>query len=333
MADEITGDRVIADTTSVRSSEAGGSVQYSTHSRPSQDRARDESSIDVDEFNIVVPESPGEPGVYPWPPSISRQAHGNPELHPNRIFNLALSWVRLKRPEFEWIPLFRNSHGSTNSIAKLNPILVSLEELFEDLMQSKYTESQLRVLVNADCVIVCYDPLKESIAAYGSAFVTKSGSVEGVDSAITHGGHMLVAEGYEKKQIAPLTAIAMGLYGHSFADLFRQEIIVLRTNNRYIEKWLRRVEPVYRSDYLDDETEGERAQQIREAIRYTDQVIFRSDEPMQFGKPIKIAHRFPKHATIDGLGQDEIIYIARMSSIGYFFWRMMRSISNRPNRT
>lgn len=135
---------------------------------------------------------------------------------------------------------------------------------------------------------------------------------------------MIVAPGNERRRLAPYTALALALHGHRITDLFRREILLLRTNNKYIERLMRRMEPVYRSDQISLEDTCSEVVEIAKAMAWTNENLFCASTPLEFGKPIPINHRFAPEITIDGVGSDEIIYLARISSLGRFLYALTK---------
>jgi len=279
---------------------------------------------------IVVQES-GVAKRYPWPQDVIRTSYGDPNYKPSRVFRSLLATIRRFRPQYQWIPFYKDESGA-NSIRLQTALMDSLNSLFYDQLSSDFSVVQRTLLEESDVVIVCYDPEVDTILSYGSTRFSLRGSIEGIKEQVSHAGHMIVAVGHEKKQLAPLTAVLMNIYGHTAADLFRDEVIVLRTNNRYVERLFGRVPPVYRSDrLLENETDYQK-KTIVAAMKWTNLNVFHADEDLKMGQPISIKHRFPEHATIDGVGTDEIIYIARMSSIGYYLLRILKSVVQRNKR-
>ena len=285
--------------------------------------------------DIVVPESSAsssaddsQPKTYPWPQTVPRTAGGNASYKPSKVFRSLLSGIRKFRPQYEWIPFYKDETG-INSIANQPALMSTLNAIFYDQLSSDFSVAQRMLLEESDVVIVCYDPELGTILSYGSTRYSIRGTIETVKEQVSHAGHMIVAVGHEKKQLAPLTAVLMNVYGHTMADLFRTEIIILRTNNRYVERLFGRVPPVYRSDRLsENETDYDR-QAIVAAMKWTNKHVFHSAEDLKMGETIRIRHRFPENATIDGVAADEIIYIARMSSIGYYLARIFKSVVQR----
>lgn len=293
--------------------------------------AKTEDSIG--ESLIVVNEVPLElkHPSYPWPENIERRSHGLKNAKPSRVFQFCLAIIRRAKPNFEWIPIYKDESGF-NAIAKLPALSQVLNSLFKDQLQAEHTESQRSLLHEADVVLICYDPKNDSILSYGSNKFSEKGSIPNVLYQVIHMGHMIVAVGHEKEQLTPLTGVTMGLYGHSFLDLFRTEIVVIRSNNRYVERIISRVPTIYRSDKLSDNEADARIREVVKAIKWTDKHVFHSKEDLTIGKPSKISHRFPQDVTIDGLKTDEIVYLARISSIGLYALRIMKSAFKRKSR-
>ena len=136
-------------------------------------------------------------------------------------------------------------------------------------------------------------------------------------------GIMVISKDFQSKHLAPLLAFTVAAYGHSTLSIFQREFIVVRSNNRYIERILRKAEPVFRSDEL-LKTKSEEQIQAKRAIEWTHLNIFHlPSNSLYFDRPLKIEHSFKPHETMDGLAPDEIVYLARCSSLVYFFYRVL----------
>lgn len=283
---------------------------------------------------ILVPEPTdivvGE-RAYPWPENTPRFAQGNLNSKPNLAFSLWLNLLRRLTPAYEWIPFYKDNTGA-NSLGSFDSLFETINTLFQHQLQANFSYAQKALLDEADVVLVCYDPDKDTILSYGSTRFSERGSIPGIKQQVNHAGHMIVAVGNERKQLAPLTAVTMALYGHTFLDLFREEIVILRTNNRYIERLFGRVQPVYRSDHLNENESDERLKCVISAMKWTDKHVFHSETELKVGSPVKISHRFLDEVTIDGVKGDEIIYLARMSSIGFYLLRIALSVFRRKRR-
>lgn len=299
--------------------------------------AQDPDLIEVgerlEEDLIVVGELEQEQSFpsYRWPTNVEQRAHGIQSAKPSLVFQFCLAVIKRAKPDFVWIPLFKDESG-LNAIAALPDLLEVLNSIFKDQLQAEHTASQRSLLFEADVVLVCYDPKSDSIVSYGSTKFSEKGAIPNVLYQVIHLGHMIVAVGHEKKQLTPLTGVTIGLYGHSVTDLFRTEIVVIRSNNRYVEQIISRVPTIYRSDRLSDNEAEPRLQEVVKAIQWTDKHVFHSKEKLTIGQPSKISHRFPNDVTIDGLKNDEIIYLARISSIGLYALRIMKSAFKRKSR-
>ena len=199
-------------------------------------------------FDEIVIREPSPPS-YPWPDDVPLTSHGDPNIRPSLVYRFAMANVQRSQPNHRWISFFKDT-PTNNSLLRFPSLIKVLNRLFQDQLQSPYSEAQLALLAEADVVIVCYDPKRNSILSYGSTRFSNKGTIPAVNHQVAHAGHMIVARGNEKKQLAPTTAITMALYGHRFHNLFMTEIIVLRTNNKYIERLMRRAEPIYRSDRI-----------------------------------------------------------------------------------
>ena len=189
--------------------------------------------------------------TYPWPKDIEQRCHGVANTKPNAIYELSIKIIARLKPNYRFISLYKDESGM-NAIATLPSLLESLNSLFKDQLKSDFSDSQTALLHEADVVLICYDPEEDTILSYGSTRFSRRGDVPGIPYQVCHAGHMVVARGHERKQLAPLHGFSMGLYGHSIADIFRTEILVMRTNNRFMEGLFGVVPTLYRSDRLSD---------------------------------------------------------------------------------
>lgn len=267
---------------------------------------------------------------YPWPENTPKEIHGNIRAKPHRIFLTCLKLIRRAKPDLVWIPFFKDT-SDLNAISSRPELLNTLNQIFKDQLASDYNDSQRSLLHQADVILVCYDPSADTIVSYGSSMFCKKGSIPDLRYQVIHLGHMIVARGHEKKRLTPLTGVTMGLYGHSVLDLFRTEIVVLRSNNRYVAKIINEVPPIYRSDKLSENEKSPRLREVVKAIKWVDRNVFHSLEALEIGKPSRITHKFPDEVTIDGLENDEIVYLARISSIGLYALRIMQSAFKRKS--
>ena len=137
---------------------------------------------------------------------------------------------------------------------------------------------------------------------------------------------MIVAPGFERRALTPLTGVCVGVYGHRFIDLVQQEVIVFRTNNRFIERHLSQGATLYRSDRLPESPRSSQEARLQRAIEYANDHVFGVDEAVPFGRPIEVSHRFDENAVMDGLNQSQICYIARFATAAVFFRRWQSAI-------
>jgi len=276
--------------------------------------------VDDRDEEIIVSETVVEKR-YPWPPDVELGCHGIPNSKPNSAYKFSLKVISRVRPDLSFITLYKDETGR-NAIERLPSLFNILNQLFRDQLSSDFSEVQASLLYEADVVLICYDPIADTILSYGSTLFSKRGTVPGVPYQVAHAGHMIVAKGHERKQLAPLHGVTMALYGHTFRDLFRTEILVMRTNNRYMEGLFGVVPTLYRSDHLKEDESDQKLNYVIEAIKWTDKNVFHSDHDLILGAPITVTHRFDERVTIDGLKTNEIIYLARISSIGIFLLRV-----------
>ena len=282
----------------------------------------DDELVVVGEAPIEIIETSEAELTYPWPKDIEQRSYGIANAKPNAIYELSIKIIARVKPNYHFISLYKDESGM-NAIATLPSLLASLNSLFKDQLKSNFSDSQTALLHEADVVLICYDPKADTILSYGSTRFSRKGDVPGVPYQVCHAGHMIVARGHERKQLAPLHGFSMGLYGHSFVDIFRTEIMVMRTNNRFMEGLFGVVPTLYRSDRMHDNESDSKLRFVIDAIKYTDKHVFHSETDLILGRPMKVDHRFSEKVTIEGLDIDEIIYLARISSIGIFLLRML----------
>lgn len=258
---------------------------------------------------------------YPWPSDIEIGCYGIPNAKPNAAYELSVRMISKFKPHLRFITVYKDESGR-NAIERLPSLFTTLNQLFKDQLESDFSDAQASLLYEADVVLICYDPHANSILSYGSTLFSRKDTIPGIPFQVAHAGHMIVAKGHEKKQLAPLHGVTMALYGHTFRDLFRTEILVMRTNNRYMQGLFGVVPTLYRSDQLNEVEADQKLQYVVDAIKWTDKNIFHSDSDLIMGAPIKVNHRFDETVTIEGLKEDEIVYLARISSIGIFLLRV-----------
>ncbi len=270
----------------------------------------------VDE--ILVPEP-----IVLWPADVTRTAQRDISSRPNKLFRAALIVLQRAFSEYEWIPLFKDRETKHNSITRLPSLLRSLEQLFERELLSPFNEAQLLLLKEADCILIGYDKHKEAIISYSSVRHSNSEEIPELDCQITNAGHLIIAAGHEKKAIGPSTASVIALYGHRVVENFKPDIVVVRSSNKYVERLMKRAPPTFRSDKLTAQTSSTEAQVAMRAIKWTHRNVFHYDEDVILGKPMKISHRFPESALMDDLAVDEIVYLARKSSMALFIYKVI----------
>ena len=272
--------------------------------------------------DIVVPEP-----NYQWPSAIPKEKIGDFSRR-STLLKTSIKAIEKLYPAFDWIPVVKSKNQVRNPIADLPEIVAPLEALFCDELQAEYSDAQRALLNEADCVLIGVNRQTNSIMAYCSARYAAKNTVKDVSSQITAGGHLVVASEHHDNDLGPFLASAASIYGYSLFSFFAQSIVVLRSNNRYIEKVLRRAEPIYRSDCLNgDETEHP-LDQIRAAIKWVHEDVFHlTGTP--FGAPLAIDHRFDQGITMDGLRENQIIYLARRSSMFYFLYRVFLKVAQR----
>lgn len=271
---------------------------------------------------VVSEDEVSEVSAYPWPNGVERTAHGETGSNNQGLFGLAMYGLKKARPDFEWIPLFKDARTGQNAICRLPDLMAVFEQMFLDQLKSKFSVAQRSLLHEADCILAGFHRASRSIASYGSVRFSMRGSIPGVQSHVTHGGVFVVDAEHQAKQITPMTASVLSLYGHSFRSLFRNEIIVVRINNKYVERILRRAEPVYRSDQIvAAKTPEERLAMT--VMAWTHEHVFHmGEQPLTFGKPIPIEHWFEPNVRMEGLRGHEIVYAVRMSSLAYFLFKV-----------
>jgi hypothetical protein len=270
----------------------------------------------------------GESQVF-WPSQVAQIPHGDRESKPYRLFAIALQALKRKTQALDWIPFFLNSSG-INSIASFPQITAELENLFQYELSARFSETHFRLLNEADCIIIGVDKASQAICGYTTMRYASRGSVPDCDASLTSAGMMVISQAYQSKKLAPLMAFTVASYGHSLRSIVQPEMIVVRSNNKYIERILRKAEPVFRSDRLNDTLTAE-AREARAAIAWTHENVFHlPEETLQYDEPMKIDHFFKPHETMEGLEPDQIVYLARCSSLAYFFYRVLLKSSSRP---
>ena len=236
-------------------------------------------------------------------------------------FRLAIRALRRFRPEFVWCVFTKKSGSSRNSIVEFGDLTLELENLFQAELRSPFTDSQRNMVNNADCVILGFHRETSTLAAFCSGNVYRPSATAKVQQRITHVGMLIVDSRHQAKVIAPLSGVCLILFGHSLLDLFAQDTIVARINNRHAERIFRRGEPLYRSDHIRLEQDP-RVDVVAEAMDWVHTHIYGEKGSLPFGEPIPILHEFPESVTMDGLKKNEIVYVGRRSSLAWFIYRL-----------
>lgn len=282
---------------------------------------------------ITVPEAPDfvvPERHYPWPEDIPKTKIGDFSSGAT-LLKLTTRLISKLYPDSIWIPIVKSRSELVNPITNLPSLLAQLESLFIDELHSPYSDSQRALLQEADCILVGVSRDDDTIMAYCSARYAPSNTVPGVKCQLTAGGHLVVASGHTDNDLGPFLASAASLYGYSVASFFTKSIVVLRSNNKYVERIFRRAEPVYRSDTLTGNEVDATLKQVVAAIRWVHESVFHLSGKL-FGRPMKIEHRFDEQLTMEGLNGDQIVYLARTSSMFYFLTRVFIRVAKRKQR-
>jgi len=259
----------------------------------------------------------GEPQAGFWPTTLVDHKYGVVDKH-HRFFAIGLSYLRKLKPGLSWVPFFKSEFHDFNEI-KQHPTLISaMSNLFRAELSADFSESQLKILAEADCVLVGFDTASRRIVAFGSTRFTQKGVLvnAGLYSRIAHGGLLVVSEKYAKAKLGIIIASTIALYGHSTRTVLSREIAVVRLNNKHLEKVFKRAGRIYRLDHM---VEGEKDPEKIEAIRamaWTHYNVFHLQEtPFKIGEPIPIEHSFPPNVTMSNMEVNQITYVVRSGSL------------------
>ncbi len=237
------------------------------------------------------------------------------------LFHFSLKLLRNRFPEFEWIS-FEKSEQGVNLVTEDAATYLEMESLWQKELKSRFTSVQHRVMEESDCVVVSRDRETGAIVAFGTSRISQIGTIEGVRCRVTHGGLFVVDSQFQRKGITPFVASVATLYLHTLRTIFQNEIVVVRSNNRFVERILRRAEPVYRSDMLPSMT-SDVERQIVEAIKWTHERVFhQSGGVIRYVDKQHISHKVAAEARTFGLEQDEAVYFSRASSLASFLYRV-----------
>jgi hypothetical protein len=281
----------------------------------------------IPEIVLPEPEITVQERLYLWPSTIPQKRIGDFSGR-SKLLKITTRLIQKLYPSSTWIPIVKSDSQSKNPISEISELLDPLERLFRDELQASYSSAQKKLLEEADCVLIGVDRESSSIMAYCSARYAPRGSVPGVSCQITAGGHLVVSSTHHANGLGPFLASAASLQGYSFLSFFRNSIVILRSNNKYIEKVFRRAEPIYRSDSLTGLEKTAPVDEIVAAIDWVHRSVFHLTEDL-FGHPLTIDHRFEKKLTIEGLKENEIVYLARTSSMFYFLAKVFVRIFRR----
>ncbi|NKC01778.1 MAG: hypothetical protein GKR90_25215 [Pseudomonadales bacterium] len=281
----------------------------------------------IPEIVLPEPEILAPERLYLWPSHLPKSRIGDFSGH-SKLLRITTRLIQKLYPSSTWIPIVKTAPQAKNPIAEISELVEPLERLFRDELKSSYSDSQRKLLEEADCVLIGVDRTTNSIMAYCSTRYAPKGSVPGVSCQITAGGHLVVSSAYHANDLGPFLASAASLYGYSLPSFFRNSIVVLRSNNKYIERVFRRAEPIYRSDSLTGLEKSAPVDEIVAAIDWVHHHVFHLTEDL-FGHPLRIDHRFERDLTLEGLKENEIVYLARTSSMFYFLAKVFLRIFRR----
>lgn len=240
----------------------------------------------------------------------------------HRLLSLALAGVKHLRPEYGWLPLFRDPRTGQNIVKNMPRLFLALNQLWSRELSTPFSITQEHLVLESDCILIAFDLDTNAVLAFGTSRYSPRGEIPGVPYQTTHGGLCVVAKEHQSRKITPLIASIVSLYGHTVSSVFKQEVIVVRSNNRFVEKILRRAEPVYRSDEI-SEFGNDTERIIAIAMRWTHEHVFHQVEgSLSFSDRQIITHRVPESARSAGLEENESIYFSRVSSLIEFLFRV-----------
>ncbi len=279
-----------------------------------------------DEIDIVVEESFGTA----WPAAIPLDLAGRPYA-PCSLFNLALRLLSRFKSQYEWVALFKQPGQELNEICELPEILFALNELFKSELSADLSVTQRSVLYEADCILIGRERLSKKIVAFGSSRFTKRGSLLklGVTERVTNAGIFVVDSDHARAKLGIMMPSVIALYGHTLVSIFQREYTIVRINNKHLERVMLRGGRIYRYDKLNPDEISSAENQALKVMEWTHEHVFHlRNQPLEPGCGVRVTHRFPSSVTMAGLEQDEVTYVARVSSIVRFvflvFWRAGR---------
>ena len=278
------------------------------------------------EFNIVVQES----DHLLWPTALTENQFGEPLKRIRSYFLPFLAAIRRARREYLWKAFFLDSSTGRNVVEQYPKIVDQLELLFERELGSKYSFEQRELLLQSHIVIVAVSKSDMEIAGYFSSSYEPRNAIKGIPIPITFGNHGVIAADHQQYKIGVTMGAITTLHGQRFRDLFSTFACVLRTNNRNILNPLKQAGIVYRSDELSGPRLCEEEEIAKSAMAHMHSNLFQLGRiELPWDQPLKIEHRFDSTFVIDGVREDEIIYICCVTSLAKCIFRLF---ARRPRR-
>ena len=271
-----------------------------------------ESSARNTDFEIVVEESTR----FAWPLEDMREDFGEPMKRIRFYFKPFLNMIRSIRKDYSWKVFYIDPATDRSMVEQFPEVVDQLEKLFERELGTKYSHAQRELLLCSHIVIIAVAKKSNEIAGYFSASYAPRNSIPGIPIPVTFGNHGVIAEEHQQFKIGVTMGALSILHGQKLRDLFRTIACVLRTNNKNILNPLRQAGNVYRSDHLQSSTLSKDEAISQRAIDYMHNNVFNlPDEPLPWDKPLEIDHRFDPAFTIDGVRENQIIYISCVTSL------------------
>ena len=267
---------------------------------------------------------------FAWPRGVSLDfVRPRPSL-PSRVFGVALAVLRVFRRECTWITFFKEGQGS-NSLASFPSVVEALEGLFRVELGSSFSDAQRALLLEADIVLVGVDRQTQLVVSYVSVSLTEAGHIASCRLPGLFGGHCLVASRHQQRMLGVLSIACACIYGQSLRSLFREMVMVTRTNNRHLYRVFSKAGHLYRSDELNEIPLSDSQAQARAAIQHMHDRVFRLNEaPLRFDRALQVEHSFDPRHTIPGLGEHEIVYLCLITSMFRF---VLGLVTRRPRQT
>ena len=267
-----------------------------------------EGSLEIAGIKLVFHEAAGDR------PSLSR----------GWWFDFGFFILKRVQPDYDWVVYERASNELNDVVSDSNRV-GEMESLFKTELGDEFADVHLVQLALADVTLLAYDKESGKIRSYVSGFRSAVGTIPGVQLAVTHGGLAVVQREHQRKKLGVLSSALVTLFGRRLRDFFREEVIVMRTNNRHVLRVQENGGSLFRSDRLSEFNDASTLEEtMRRIVVYTHKHLFMlPEDTLYFDRPMQVSHKFENGLAIPGLEENEIIYTCSVSNLFTFLRRIV----------